>query len=255
MMLLLEDILIRCGECGKLTRIYKEDVEFYTRSNDHGDNCMGEEIEYQHEDCMVCDRCGNQISFIISGYEYPVGAFNYEDSKIFGGFFEEKPHMGIFYDREDFDVNNAYPEYSRIEQMIKKIADAPAMIYDISPREFEEVIERLLQDQGFETTLTQQTRDGGKDIIATKYELGKPIVFYIECKRYGMKNSVDVSMVRSLCGVQSADRVNKSILVTTGPVTRDARAFVESQNTMMSILDVDEIHDLIQQSAEKYGLY
>ena len=45
------------------------------------------------------------------------------------------------------------------------------MIYDISPREFEEVIERVLQDQGFETTLTQQTRDDGRGIIATKYEM------------------------------------------------------------------------------------
>lgn len=74
-----------------------------------------------------------------------------------------------------------------------------------------EIIERVFQDEGFETTLTQQTRDGGRDIIATKFEMGKPVVFYIECKRYGRQNSVGVSIVRSLYGVQSADRINKAI--------------------------------------------
>ena len=163
--------------------------------------------------------------------------------------------MGVIYSRDDFDPDDAYPEYTRVKQMIMEIAQSPEMIYDISPREFEEVIERVLQDQGFETILTQQTRDDGRDIIATKYEMGKPVVFYIECKRYGRQNSVGVSTVRSLYGVQSADRINKAILVTTGHVTRGARRFVEKQNTMMSVIDVDEIHDLIQKSARKYRGY
>lgn len=127
--------------------------------------------------------------------------------------------------------------------------------YDISPREFEAVIERVLQDEGFETKLTQQTRDGGRDIIATKYEMGKPVVFYIECKRYGRQNSVGVNIVRSLYGVQSADQINKAILVTTGHVTRGARRFVDGQNTMMSVIDIEEIHELIQRSARKYRGY
>lgn len=113
----------------------------------------------------------------------------------------------------------------------------------------------MLQDEGFETTLTQQTRDGGRDIIATKYEMGKPVVFYIECKRYGHQNSVGVNVVRSLYGVQSADKINKAILVTTGHVTRDARKFVDNQKTMMSIIDVKEIYELIQRSARRYRGY
>ena len=216
---------------------------------------MGEEIEYRHEGGIECGNCGNEISFRISGYEYPVGAFNYEDCEIAGGRFEEEPHMGVIYSRDDFDPEDAYPEYTRVEHMIMEIAQDPELIYNISPREFEEVIERVLKDQGFETKLTQQTRDDGRDIIATKYEMGKPVVFYIECKRYGRQNSVGVSIVRSLYGVQSADRINKAILVTTGHVTRGARRFVEKQNTMMSIIDVDEIHDLIQRSARKYRGY
>ena len=255
MMELLENVFIRCGRCGKVTGIHKEDFDFETYVYDHGDNAMGEEIEFRHEGYIECDYCGNEISFRISGYEYPVGAFNYEDCEIAGGSFEEAPHMGVIYSRDDFDPDDAFPVFTRVEQIIMDIAQNRALIYDISSREFEAVIERILQDEGFDTKLTQQTRDGGRDIIATKYEMGKPVVFYVECKRYRRQNAVGVNIVRSLYGVQSADRINKAILVTTGHVTRGARKFVDDQNTMMSVIDVDEIHELIQRSARKYRGY
>lgn len=255
MMELLEDVFIRCDRCGKVTGIHKEDFDFKTYVYDHGENRMGEKIEFRHDGYIECDHCGNEISFRISGYEYPVGAFNYEDFEIAGGSFEEAPHMCIIYSQEDFDPDDAFPAFTRVEQIIMDIAQNRELIYDISPREFEEVIERVLQDEGFETKLTQQTRDGGCDIIATKYEMGKPVVFYIECKRYGRQNAVGVNIVRSLYGVQSADKINKAILVTTGHVTRGAQKFVDDQNTMMSVIDVDEIHELIQRSARKYRGY
>lgn len=255
MMELLEDIFIRCGRCGRVIGIHKEDIDFDSYVYDRGENRMGEEIEFRHDGYIECDHCGNEISFRISGYEYPVGAFNYEDNEIAGGRFEEDPQMGVVYSQDDFDSSEAYQVYDRIQPLIMEIAQDRNLIYNISPREFEEVIERLFQDEGFETELTQATRDGGRDIIATKFEMGKPIVFYIECKRYGSKNSVGVNIVRSLYGVQSSDRVNKSILVTTGHVTRGARRFVDDQNTMMSVIDADEIHRLIQKSAQKYRGY
>ena len=45
---LLEDIFIRCGRCGQVIGIRKEAIEFETGVYDHGDNGMGEEIEYLH---------------------------------------------------------------------------------------------------------------------------------------------------------------------------------------------------------------
>ena len=183
MMELLEDVFIRCSRCGKVTGIHKEDFDFESYVYDRGDNRMGEEIEFRHEGYIKCDQCDNEISFRISGYEYPIGAFNYEDSEITGGRFEEEPHMGVIYSQDDFDLDDAYPAFTRVEQIIMDIAQNRELIYDISPREFEAVIERVLQDEGFETKLTQQTRDGGRDIIATKYEMGKPVVFYTQTPR------------------------------------------------------------------------
>ena len=255
MMELLQNIRIRCNECGCITEISREDLEFDSFVYNHGDHGMGEEIEYRYEGYIECWQCRNIISFGISGFEYPIGAFDYEDSEIEGGRFEESPHLGIVYSRDDFDYEAAVLEYTRIEHLIMEIDRDPELVYDITSREFEEIVEHLFQDEGFETKLTQATRDGGRDIIATKYELGKPIVFYVECKKYGKRNSAGVSIVRSLFGVQSSDQINKSILVTTGHVTRDAQRFVEEQNTMMSVIDADEFHCLIRASAKRYRGY
>lgn len=251
MMELLNDVFIRCGRCGHTFGLHKEDLDIECNVYDRGENRMGEEAEYRIEGYTECPECGHEISFRISGFEYPVGAYNYEDNEIDGGKFDEEPQMAVVYSEDEFDSYEAYQEYDRIQPLILDIARNPELIYNISSREFEEVIERLFQEEGFETELTPATKDGGRDIIATKYEMGKPIVFYIECKRYGRKNSVGVNIVRSLFGVQTSDQVNKSILVTTGHVTRGAHRFVDDQKTMMSIMDVDEVHRLIQRSARR----
>lgn len=47
MMELLEDVFIRCGRCGKVIGIRKEDFDFESYVYDRGENRMGEEIEYR----------------------------------------------------------------------------------------------------------------------------------------------------------------------------------------------------------------
>lgn len=47
MMELLEDVFIRCDQCGKVTGIHKEDFDFESYVYDRGENGMGEEIEYR----------------------------------------------------------------------------------------------------------------------------------------------------------------------------------------------------------------
>lgn len=251
MMELFDDLKIRCRSCGSMIRLDKNSFDFETYSYDHVENAMGEEIEYVIQDEVECD-CGNTISFRISGFEYPVGAFDYESNEIVGGDFVEKPHMGIVYYAEDFDLYLAETEYEKIHSLIMQISGDKELLYSVSPREFEQIVERVFNDAGFETVLTPQTRDGGKDIIATKYVMGKPVVFYIECKRYGREQKVGVATVQRLYGVQTDDKINKAVLVTTSRFTSGARQFAERQKTLIDLYDVDEFYALLQKSADKY---
>lgn len=254
MMELLSDIVIRCDSCGEIIVLDKDNFEFETYSYDRGENAMGEEIEYVIQDEIVCS-CGHRVSFRISGFEYPIGAFNYESNEILGGEFEEEPHMGIIYYAEDFDLSLAELEYAKIHSLILQIAEDKELLYSVTPREFEQIVERIFNDAGFETVLTPATRDGGKDIIATKYVMGKPVVFYIECKRYGREQKVGVAVVQRLYGVQTDDKINKAVLVTTSRFTSGARRFAEKQKTLIDLYDVDELHELLKRSAERYYEY
>ena len=81
--------------------------------------------------------------------------------------------------------------------------------------------------------------------------MNRPVIYYIECKRYGIDNTIGVSIVRSLYGVQTADRINKAVVVTTAHFSPDAISLANDQNHMIDLIDVDEIHRLIMQSANK----
>lgn len=242
---------IKCDKCGKTITIYKDDIDFDVSSYDHGDNAMGEELIYYAEFEINCPRCNNTVKISISGNEYPIGAYDYDESKIYGGSFIDKPSMCMKCYVDEFSVDDEELDNLGIRDLIVQIAHDKELIYQVSPREFEEIVEQVLKDNGFETVLTKPTRDGGKDIIATIAGIhGKPIVIYVECKRYSLENRVDVSIVRELYGVQTAERINKACLITSSLFTKEAIEFAQKQNVLMDLIDVDELHQMIMQSAK-----
>ncbi len=243
---------IKCDRCGEIITIYKDDIDFDISSYDHRDNAMGEELIYSAEFEVSCHRCNNKVLISVCGNEYPIGAYDYDESKIYGGSFIDKPSMCMKYYVDEFSVDDEELDNLRIRELIVQIAHDKELLYKVSPREFEEIVEQVLKDNGFETVLTKPTRDGGKDIIATIAGIhGKPIVIYVECKRYSRENRVDVSIVRELYGVQSSERVNKACLITSSLFTKEAIEFAQRQNVMIDLIDVDELHQMIIESLKK----
>lgn len=94
-------------------------------------------------------------------------------------------------------------------------------LMEIPPRSFECVIEQLYKEMGFDTELTPEKGDGGRDIIAEKKEAGKREKILIECKRY--RKPVGVKIARELLGVISSEKVNKGVIVTSSSFTRGAK--------------------------------
>lgn len=120
-------------------------------------------------------------------------------------------------------------------------------VYQLTPREFEEVVEEVFKRQGFQTHLIPQTRDGGKDIIATKSILGRLVMFSIECKRYNEMNKIGVDIVRALYGVQTAEMANKAIIVMSSYFTQ---RFAEQQKTLIDLFDIDDLIRLMENSIQ-----
>jgi restriction system protein len=97
----------------------------------------------------------------------------------------------------------------------------------MTPDRFELIVEYLYKLKGYDTQLTQKTRDGGRDIIAEKRSTSGTEKLVIQCKRY--KGNVPVKDIRELSGViqnypiNYGERVTKGVIVCSSDFTPPAR--------------------------------
>ena len=106
-------------------------------------------------------------------------------------------------------------EYEWKSEIIKILTE------EISPAEFERLIQRILRESGFvQVEVTGRSGDGGIDgrgIARINGILSFHILF--QCKRY--KGSVGAKEIRDFRGAM-VGRTDKGLFVTTGTFTRDA---------------------------------
>ncbi|MEG1916957.1 MAG: restriction endonuclease [Muribaculaceae bacterium] len=238
MMHIPSDFYIKCDNCGNVTLVEADSLDYETSVCDRP---MGEEIEYDFRGEICCDGCHSWIDFDIRGYEYPVGAFNFSDSECQGGSFIGGPVVEMDYEFDADYYDAAYAEYESAKYLLEYNRE---QIKRMSPRDFEYFVAEIFKKLGFSVKITQATRDGGKDIIATKAD-PIPYTLIIECKHWGESHKVDVSVVRSVYGVQMAMQANQSIIVTSSKFTRDAREFAENQKSLMALWDMDDLLKLV----------
>ncbi|WP_166788332.1 restriction endonuclease [Cryobacterium sp. MDB2-33-2] len=100
-------------------------------------------------------------------------------------------------------------------------------LMDLTPTEFESLIQNLFEAIGLDTHQTQASRDGGVDCIAydSRPIFGGKVV--IQAKRY--KNVVGVSAVRDLWGTVMNEGAGKGILVTTSGYGKASYAFAQGK--------------------------
>lgn len=238
MMKVSRDFYIKCNNCCHVTLVKPDSLDYDTLVYERS---MGEEIEYDFRGEICCKKCHSWIDFNIRGYEYPAGAFNFSDCDCSGGEFIYEPVVEMDYQFDEDYCDETYDEYAKAEALLEYHRE---QIESMSPRDFEFFVADIFEKLGFSVKITQATRDGGRDIIATK---AKPIPYtlIIECKHWRETHKVDVSVVRSIYGVQMATQANQSVVVTSSKFTRDARKFAEERETLMTLWDIDDLLELI----------
>ncbi len=132
------------------------------------------------------------------------------------------------------------------QALIEMVRREPKSIFSISPRAFEELIAELFLSRGFKVELQQQTRDGGKDIVAIGSSMGIRHRYLIECKRYAPQRNVSIGAVQRLYAVKMSERANKAILATTSGFTRDAQAFASQHIWDLDLRAYGDIMDWIK---------
>lgn len=107
--------------------------------------------------------------------------------------------------------------------LLHQLSNNPKLIHELGSRKFEELIAKLLEEQGCEVSLTKRTRDGGYDIFGRVLTGPSDLVFIAECKRYSAENKVGVEVVRNLYGVTEIQKANLGLIITSSSFTKDAR--------------------------------
>lgn len=110
------------------------------------------------------------------------------------------------------------------ESLLNLLRGKPELLYQISHRQFEEVVFELFAKLGFEVELTAQTRDGGADIIAFSQDhLGIRTKYVIEAKHYAAERKIGVGIIRQVSSVRQKLGAHHGIIVTSSFFTADAR--------------------------------
>jgi len=112
----------------------------------------------------------------------------------------------------------------------------PEDYFSLSPRRFEELIADVYRNLGYEVELTQQTCDGGIDILLLNNRQEQEIV---QCKRYAKTRAVTIAAVREILGVAIFAGADRASIVTTSRFTRPAVALAEAVRDRLSRFTID----------------
>lgn len=110
-------------------------------------------------------------------------------------------------------------------ELLKYMKKHPKAMYQIKPRQFEELVAEILASYGWQVSLTPTVKDGGYDIFAISKDVqtGAKASWIIECKKYAPENKVGVDIVRSLFGVKYLVGTTNAMLATTSFFTKGAK--------------------------------
>lgn len=136
------------------------------------------------------------------------------------------------------------PRFIEETDVLSGLDDRPNLM-EMTPTEFEGLIQNLFSRMGLDTRQTRPSRDGGVDCVAfdPRPIMGGKVV--IQAKRY--KHTVGVSAVRDLYGTLQNEGASKGILVTTSGYGRASFDF--AKNKPIELLDGANLLYLLKEHA------
>ncbi len=118
-----------------------------------------------------------------------------------------------------------YKEIPKIQTRLEQIYLDHRKLYELKPREFEELMGELMTHDGWRVELTKQTRDGGHDLICLKSIDDMEFKLIGECKRNAAERKIGVGILRGLQTVISDESAHKGAIFTTTYFTKDSISY------------------------------
>ncbi|WP_256815811.1 restriction endonuclease [Cytobacillus sp. Bac17] len=229
-------------------------AEYEVYLYDYYDSIDEEFFEQDYTCPFICNKHMNVNEANARGEKRPRGSVHYPftNKNLARGYTRYHPVLEVYFEviNEGLPVNNSSlrVDFTDINtELIKYLSENPELMQKIDPRKFEELVAELFNRKGYDVSLTQRTRDGGKDIYAIKNDSIASTLFVIETKRYSKTNKVGVEIVRSLYGVKTAERANVGMIVTTSSFTKAAIDFASPLNYELSLRDFENLKEWLKE--------
>lgn len=196
---------------------------------------------------LLSNKNNEITSPILGSGDVPIVNWNWNEiSKILSG---EAHTLDYKAPDEELESPIIQLDFSKIsEELTAYILNNPRAMHDISPRRFEELVAYIMEKHGYEVTLTQQSRDGGIDILALKNEGFGNILTIVDCKKYSETNPIGVAAVRGMYGTLQIESASHGIIATTSRFTRDATKLAHEYKYQLSLKDHADILQWIQKT-------
>ncbi len=135
--------------------------------------------------------------------------------------------------------------------LIRYLAQRPELLYEIRPRQLEELMAELFERQGFDVELTPETHDDGVDLYLIQHTPYGRLLTLVDTKRQRADRPVGVGIVRQLFGVVEAKRASAGVITTTSFFSGAARRFQEEVPFRLGLQDFLDIHRMLQAAADE----
>ncbi|CAM4057184.1 restriction endonuclease [Cereibacter sphaeroides] len=128
------------------------------------------------------------------------------------------------------------------EELYRHFAHRPDDLYRLEWREYETLLARIFQSQGFDVELGPGRGDEGVDIRLIQRDPIGDIVTLVQAKKYGAGNKIDQTQVAALYGIQQSEDANFSMFVTTSAYAPVAKRFSAREKVQGRLALKDSSH-------------
>ena len=134
------------------------------------------------------------------------------------------------------------PDFADVyEELYGHFASRPDDLQHLSWREFEILLARTFQAQGFITELGPGRGDGGVDIRLLQRDPIGDILTLVQAKKYAPKNRIGLEAVAALSGIAGVEKAQRSIFVTTSSYQPVAKRFAARTSGALELCTSSEV--------------
>jgi len=199
------------------------------------------------------------LSDALSGYIDYDGAFENIDTilKKHGMFYEMADGVTFhFHVWDDEELNRAFYDFFHwqwicslivedcsdvYQELYSQFSNNPEDLHKLHWREYETLLFRIFQNQGFEAELGPGRGDDGVDIKLLQRDPLGDILSFVQVKKYAPHRKIDLTSVQALYGAVRSEDADHGIFVTTSDYAPVAKRFEARNSETLNLYNKSDV--------------